>query len=195
MAFIVVTPSDGIRSAVEDEIRKLYWDHYAARLSSFPETLVTELGPSGNIECAAGIRFGREGLFSECYLDLPVEHILSRSFGRAVDRNRVVEVCNLVATKSGHSLPFIRRVVEFVEVADAEWAIFTATRALRALLQRSGLNMIELARAERSRIKNPNDWGNYYKHDPRVMAVSHGMAFASKRPSYASASLGRLASA
>jgi hypothetical protein len=190
MAFTVVMRSDGKRKAVEDAIRKLYWDRYAARLSSFPETLVTELGPSGNVECAAGIRFGREGLFSGCYLDFPVERILSRRFGHAVHRDRVVEVCNLVATKSGHSLPFVRRVIEFVEMADAEWAIFTATRALRALLQRSGLNMIELARAEQSRVKNLNDWGNYYKHDPRVMAVSHSMAFAHKRASSASASLG-----
>ena len=96
-----------------------------------------------------GIHFGCQGLFSECYLDLPVERILSCRCGRAVRRNRVVEVCNLAATKPGQSLPFVRRVIEFVEMADAEWAIFTATRALRTLLQRGGINMIELARAER----------------------------------------------
>ena len=186
MAFTVVMRSDGLRIAVENGIRKLFWDRYAARLSSFPDTLVTELGPSGDVECAAGIHFGYEGLFSECYLDMPVESILSHRFGRAVTRNRVVEVCNLAAIKSGQSLPFVRRVVKFVEMADAECAIFTATRALRALLQRSGLNMIELARAERSRVKNPNDWGNYYKHDPRVMAVSDRMAFAHKRLNSAS---------
>jgi hypothetical protein len=89
----------------------------------------------------------------------------------------------------------VRRVVEFVEMADAEWAIFTATRALRALLQRGGLNMIELARAEPSRVKNPNDWGNYYKHDPRVMAVSDGMAFAHTRLSFASPQRGIIANA
>ena len=100
MALTVVMRSDGLRTAVEDEIRRLFWDRYAARLSSFPDTLVTELGPSGNVECAAGIHFGCQGLFSECYLDLPVERILSRKCGRAVRRNRVVEVCNLVATKS-----------------------------------------------------------------------------------------------
>ena len=117
MAFTVVMRSDGLRTAVEDEIRKLFWDRYAARLSSFPDTLVTELGPSGDVECAAGIHFGCEGLFSECYLDLPVERILSRRFGRPSRRNRVVEVCNLAAIKSGQSLPFVRRVVEFVEIA------------------------------------------------------------------------------
>jgi hypothetical protein len=153
------------------------------------------MSPSGIIECAAGIRFGFQGLFSECYLDLPVEHILSHRFRRQVDRDRVVEVCNLVATKSGRSLPFIRHLIEYVAMADAEWAIFTATRMLRALLQRSGLNMTELTRAERSRVDNPNAWGNYYKHDPWVMAVSHDMALVHKRHGIASESLGLVANA
>jgi hypothetical protein len=189
VAFIVVTRSDGIRLAVEEGIRKLYWDRYTARLSSFPEVLVAEVRPSGKVECAAGIRFGRRELFSECYLDLPAEHSLSRRFGRAVHRDRVVEVCNLAAAKSGHSRPFIRHLIEFVETAGAEWAIFTATRALRALLQRSGLEMIELARAEQSRVNNPNAWGTYYEHDPRVMAVSRGMAYEHRRSGSASAPL------
>jgi hypothetical protein len=195
MAFTAVMRSDGKRTAVEREIRQLYWDHYAARLSSFPDTLVTELGPSGNVECSAGIYFGCQGLFSECYLDLPVERILSGRFGRVVRRNRVVEVSNLAATTPGQSLPFVRRVIEFADMAGAEWAIFTATRALRALLQRGGINMIELARAERRRVKNPNDWGNYYDHDPRVMAVSHAMAFANMPLKPASGPLGLVTNA
>jgi Thermostable hemolysin len=189
VAFIVVTRSDRIRSAVEEEIRKRYWDRFAARLSSFPEVLVAEVRPSGKVECAAGIRFGCRELFSECYLDLPAEHSLSRRFARAVHRDRIIEVCNLAATKSGHSRPFISHLIEFVELAGAEWAIFTATRALRALLQRSGLQMIELARAEQSRVSNPNEWGTYYDQDPRVMAVSRGMASGHRRSDFASAPL------
>jgi Thermostable hemolysin len=189
VAFIVVTRSDRIRSAVEEEIRKRYWDRFAARLSSLPEVLVAEVRPSGKIECAAGIRFGRRELFSECYLDQPAEHSLSRRFARAVHRDHIVEVCNLVATKSGHSRPFISHLIEFVELAGAEWAIFTATRVLRALLERGGLQMIELARAEQSRVSNPNDWGTYYDHDPRVMAVSRGMASGRRRSDFAPAPL------
>jgi hypothetical protein len=182
VAFIVVTRSDRIRSAVEEEIAKLYWHRYAARLSSFPDMLVAEVGPSANVECAAGLRFGCRQLFSEIYLDRPAEHSLSRRFGLAIDRDCVVEVCNLAAAKPGRSRSFVRHLIEFVEIAGAEWAIFTATKALRALLQRSGLEMIELARAEQSRVKNPTDWGTYYDHDPRVMAVSRRMASEHRRP-------------
>jgi Thermostable hemolysin len=183
VAIIVVTRADRMRSAVEEEIGKLYWHRYAARLSSFPDVLVAEVGASGKIECAAGIRFGYRQLFSECYLERPAEHSLSRRFGLAVHRERVVEVCNLAAAKVGRSRLFIRQLIEFVELAGAEWAIFTATKALRALLRRSGLEMIELARADQRRVGNPEDWGTYYEHDPRVMAVSRGMASERKRSS------------
>jgi hypothetical protein len=172
MAFFLVMPNDGMRSAVEDRIREVYRERYVARLTSFPDTLAAEVDPSGNIECAAGIRFGSQGLFSECYLDLPAEHYLSRRFERAVQRNCVVEISNLAATKSWGSLPFIRHLIELASSSDFEWAIFTATKPLRALLRRGGLNMVELTRADQTRVKNPNDWGNYYEHDPRVMAVS-----------------------
>ena len=69
--FVVVTRSDRLRSVVEDAIQKLYWKRYEAFLSSFAQTIVAELSPSGSVECAAGIRFGNEAFFSECYLDRP----------------------------------------------------------------------------------------------------------------------------
>ena len=180
MAFIVVTRSDDLRGVVEDEIQRLYWQRYSARISSLPDTLLAEVGLSGAIDCAAGIRFGGQGLFSECYLRLPLEQTLGRTFGSTVRRERVVEICNLVALRPGRSLPFIRSLIEFAEMADAEWAIFTATRALRALLHRGGLAMVDLARAERTHVGNPGDWGSYYEHDPWVMAVSRDMALGHK---------------
>jgi hypothetical protein len=195
MAFCVVAQSDSMRSSVENLIRSLYWGRYGASLSSLPATLVAACGPSGEVECAAGIRFGYEGLFSECYLDWPVDQALSRRFGRSVDRNRVIEVCSLAARSSRSSRPFVRSLIEFAVMADAEWAIFTATRSLRALLQRSGLNMIEIAKAQRSQVKNPDDWGSYYEHDPRVMAVSHVMASGHRRPRTGPSPLGIVADA
>jgi hypothetical protein len=86
-----------------------------------------------------------------------------------------------VAARRGRSRPFVRRIVEFVETADAERAVFTATKPLRALLRQENLNMIELARAEQMRVPNPHDWGTYFEHDPRVMAVNRSAVFQSRR--------------
>jgi hypothetical protein len=179
--FVVVPRHDRLRPLVEDAIRKLYRKRYDAVLSSFAQTIVVELNPSGAVECAAGIRFGNEAFFSECYLDLPIEQVLGDHLANVIHRDCVVEVCHLAGTGSGRSLPFIQKLIELLRTMDTEWAIFTATRPLRTLLQRERLAMIELGRADRSRVPNPDSWGNYFKHDPRIMAVSHRIGVARRR--------------
>jgi hypothetical protein len=169
--FSVVTPSDDLRARVEDEIRTTYWERFQARLNRLPRTLVASVSTSGIIECAAGVRFSEHDFFSECYLDLPVEIALQHRFGLPVQRNRIIEVCNLAGRKPGRSQSFIASFIEFAESDEFDWVIFTATKSLRALLERSGLRMTQLGRAERFRVANPSDWGSYYEHDPRVMAV------------------------
>jgi hypothetical protein len=186
--FVVVPRSDRLRSVVEDAIQKLYWKRYEAFLSSFAQTIVAELSQSGSIECAAGIRFGNEVFFSECYLDVPMERLLQDQLGRTVDRDKIVEVSHLAAPCSGRSLAFVKSLIEMLRTRDAEWAIFTATRPLRSLLRRNRLAMIELGCADRSRVPHPESWGHYFKHDPRIMAVNHRTAFEPKRFYYTFAS-------
>lgn len=167
----MVTPSDHLRARVEDEIRTTYWERFQARLARLPRTLVASVSTSGIIECAAGVRFSEHDFFSECYLDLPVEIALQHRFGLPVQRSRIIEVCNLAGRKPGRSKSFIASFIEFAKSDEFDWVIFTATKSLRALLERSGLRMTQLGRAERFRVANPSDWGSYYEHDPRVMAV------------------------
>jgi Thermostable hemolysin len=140
-------------------------------LALLPNTLIATVSASGAVECAAGVRFSDHDFFSECYLDLPVEIALQHRFGLPVQRRRIIEVCNMAGRKPGRSQSFIASFIEFAESDEFDWVIFTATKSLRALLERGGLRMTQLARAERFRVANPSDWGSYYEHDPRVMAV------------------------
>ena len=142
--FSVVTPSDHLRARVEDEIRTTYWERFQARLARLPRTLVASVSTSGIIECAAGVRFSEHDFFSECYLDLPVEIALQHRFGLPVQRRRIIEVCNLAGRKPGRSQSFIASFIEFAESDEFDWVIFTATKSLRALLERSGLRMTQL---------------------------------------------------
>jgi len=49
--------------------------------------------------------------------------------------------------------------------------VFTATDAVRGILQSFGAPLIELARADAARVTAGGDqWGRYYQHDPRVLA-------------------------
>jgi hypothetical protein len=182
MAFAVVSRSSALRGTVEAAIRTRYWNDYRACLRTWPAILVADVSAAGRLECAAGIRFGRQTLFAEHYLDRPVELALRRETGDAVERERIVEVCHLVAPRAGSGLSFVRRLIDFICAADADWAIFTATRPLRRLLARGRIAMIELACAERDRVPDPGDWGSYFEHDPRVMAVSRPAVGEAGRP-------------
>jgi hypothetical protein len=180
--FSVVTLTDRLRARVEHEIRTTYWERFQARLVRLPRTLIANVSASGTIECAAGVRLSDDDFFSECYLDLPVEIALQHRFGLPVQRRRIIEVCNLAGRKPGRSLPFIASFIAFAESDEFDWVIFTATKSLRTLLERSGLRMTQLARAEHFRVPNPSDWGTYYEHDPRVMAVHRDASPGYRRP-------------
>lgn len=178
--FVVVSRQDRRRAAVENLIAQLYWARYQA-VPSFASTMVAEVTAGGGVEFAAGIRFGEEPFFSECYLDQPIEEVLQGRIGRKVRRDQMVEVCHLAGTKPGRSSPFVEKLAQLLREVKSEWAIFTAVKPLRNLLQRNCLKMLELAVADKSRVSNLRNWGNYFDHDPRIMAVSHCTGFAPKR--------------
>lgn len=169
--FVVIPRHDRLRDFVEAAIQRLYGDRYGACLSSFAPTLLAELDEHGQVTCAAGVQFGAEKFFFEHYLDRPIETILQARVDGHIERETIVEVCHLAGDGASGSLPFVAKLIQFLRTFDAEWAVFTATRPLRALLQRSRLAMIELATADRSRVPNPSSWGRYFDYDPRIMAV------------------------
>jgi hypothetical protein len=54
---------------------------------------------------------------------------------------------------------------------DYQWIVFTATSAVRGILQGFGAPLVELARADAALVKSGQDqWGSYYQNDPRVLA-------------------------
>jgi hypothetical protein len=178
---VVVPRSDRLRSVVEFEIQRLYLKRYGAVLASFAPTLVAELTQTGDVECVAGIRFGDEPLFLECYLDRPIEQVLEDRLCLEAARSRIVEVCHLAGVGAGSSLTFVRKLIALLQGMEAELAIFTATRPLRHLLRRSGLSLIELGIATIHQVPRPETWGTYFEHDPRIMAVGARTASGPKR--------------
>jgi hypothetical protein len=169
--FVVVSRFDRLRAGVEAAVRSVYAERYGAVLTSFARTIVADLNEEGGVECAAGIRFGYEALFSECYLDQPIECILQSHHDCDIKRECIVEVSHLAGPNAGRSIVFVQELIEFLHTKDVEAAIFTATRPLRGLLRRNSIKMLELGRADRARVADPETWGSYFDHDPRIVAV------------------------
>jgi Thermostable hemolysin len=169
---VKLTPrDDNLRPAAENLITEVYARHYAARIAVFPDTLVTLVGTDGAVCCAAGLRFAADGFFSEAYLDAPVDAMLSALRRVPVRREKVFEVTSL-ASRTPHLVGgFLRKIVACGEAAGFEWAFFTATAPLKALLERMNLLLAPLADASSLRVSNPEVWGSYYALAPRVYAV------------------------
>lgn len=176
MAFRLVDPRDPLRARVEDAVALVYWRGYGATIESFPHHLVASLDDDGNPTSAAGLRFAGTSFFSECYLDAPIEEVLSRTSGTRVFRSQIVEITTLAAIKPGTSLELVRHIIGFARESQMTWAFFTATERLRALLRRAVVPAMDLVPAEPHRVPDASRWGSYYHTQPRVTAISEAMA-------------------
>jgi hypothetical protein len=172
----ILKTDDALRAPAEDLIRKTYSAQYNASVSSLPEHIIAGVDQTGEVICAAGLRFSSGGFFSERYVGEPIERVLSRMAGWPVPRERVFEVSTLVSARPSASALFIRRIVAFGETSGFAWSFFTLTGRLRKLVARMGLPLVTLAAADPARIPNAAEWGSYYAFDPVVCAVANSAA-------------------
>jgi len=171
MRAAIVPRDHDLRPAAEQLIAEVYALHYSARITAFPATLVAMMSDPDALLCAAGLRFAADGFFSECYLDAPVDAVLTGLWHSPVRRELVFEVTSL-ASRAPHTVgSLLCKIIACGEAAGFEWAFFTATAPLKALLELIGLPLIPLATADRARVGNPESWGTYYKLSPSVYAV------------------------
>jgi hypothetical protein len=171
MRFILTPRHDHLRPATERLITEVYARRYGARVAALPETLVAMVGKDGVVHCAAGLIFAAEGFFSEVYLNAPIETLLSPLRRTPARRNKIFEVTSL-ASQAPHLVGgFLRKIIACGEAAGFDWAFFTATAPLTALLERLNLRLVPLGDANSVRVENPEIWGSYYAHAPRVCAV------------------------
>lgn len=172
MTTILIDRCHPMRDRLERSIRAVFLAEYGAHVPELPMSLLACLDADGAPAAATGLRFTVDGLFSEAYLDGPVETVLAAALDRAVARDRIVEFSNLAALRPGAALPLIAVAIRHCLAVGAEFGLFTATARLRALLRRAGLGSIDLGPARRERMAGAAAWGSYYRHDPHVLAVA-----------------------
>ena len=97
MQILVLPQSHARRPEIERFIADVYHRHYGATLPAFPPTLIALIDRNGQCLCASGLRFADAGFFSECYLDQPIEELLTRASGNIVRREHIFEVSGLAS--------------------------------------------------------------------------------------------------
>ena len=170
------------RAACEQFIAARFQRAHGARVAHFCPHLLGVRDALGRWRAASGY-MPAEGnrLFLEQYLDASIEETLTRSRGRIVARDTIVEVGNLAAASAGMARALIPLLARSLHRLGYQWVVFTLTRELRNSFARLGLHPIGLAAADPQRLPDRGvAWGSYYGNDPLVMAgrISHGVRIA-----------------
>jgi len=169
------------REALEAYVRDRFATKHGATVRSFMPTLVSFRDRQGELRGVAGLRGAEESrLYLEQYLDRPVERVLgdrlSSSAGncaatRQVRRDEIVEVGNLAGASCRAAVRMVAQLPVYLMSRRYSWIVFTATGALRQILEGFGAPLIELGRADPGSVAGtPDAWGRYYETDPRVFA-------------------------
>lgn len=167
-----VDAGSGERAELEAFVGDAFVRKHDATVTSFMPTLLSFRDPAGALRGAVGLRgAGDRSLYLEQYLDQPVERAIASAMGRPVRRQQVVEVGNLAGANCRTAVRMVALLPAYLLARDYQWIVFTATSAVREILLGFGAPLVELARAESTRVALGSDqWGKYYETDPRVFA-------------------------
>jgi hypothetical protein len=173
------------RSSAEKFIALRFAQGFNARIQAFMPRLFTVRQSDGAICGAFGLRSAQRNLFVEQYLDHAIDKAISSLSGELVNRASIVEVGHLCGAFPGAMRALILLLIERLHREGFEWVAFTGTTQLRNAFHRLGLHPIDLgaARIEAIPSEAHASWGNYYEHEPRVLAgkIGNGLV-ALRRP-------------
>lgn len=176
------------RADLERFIQQRFRQVYGAEIREFYPVLLGLHGEADRMLAVAGIRSGASGpLYSEHYLDQPVDITLGRHYGGIVAREHIVEIGNLSPAHLGQSRWLILTLCRWLHQQGFRKVVFTAVPILANALRRMGLRPILLGDANPARLPETdrNDWGSYYEKGPRVYAgdLVEGLALLNRGPS------------
>jgi hypothetical protein len=180
-----VRAGDPDRAELEHYVHARFASKHGAQVRTFMPTLVAFRNRHGELSGVTGIRGAHESpLYLEHYLDQPIEARLlaavraqspewsvDRGGIRAIRRDEIVEVGNLAGASCRAAVRMVAQLPLFLMQRRYAWIVFTATSAVRQILQGFGAPLIELGRADPASVAGAGDaWGRYYETDPRVFA-------------------------
>lgn len=160
------------RAELEAFVQSAFARKHDASVTSFMPTLLSFRDAGGALRGVIGLRSAApRPLYLEQYLEQPVEAAIATATGQAVQRHQVVEVGNLAGVNCRAAMRMVAALPAYLLAHDFRWIVFTATSAVRGILQGFDAPLVELAHADVSRVAGSTDrWGRYYENDPRVLA-------------------------
>lgn len=169
---------------MEEFVQRAFAQRHGALVRSFMPTLLALEGRDRRVCGVVGFRSAVEPLFLERYLPRPIERVLRERTDADVAREHIVEVGNLASLSCRAAFHLAAMLPRLLIDRGHRWIVFTATSAVRGILQQLDAPVIELASARSDCVADlDDDWGRYYAADPRVLAgyLPHGLAMRAAR--------------
>jgi hypothetical protein len=163
------------RLAVQEFIAEQFARAHQARIKHFMPVLLSLNAANGELAMVCGLRAAAvSDLFLEQYLVQPVETALAAAAGKPIARNVIVEVGNLAVSTETPARHLIIALTRYLAETPMQWVVCTVLPQLRNSFTRLGIAHHELgvARLESLLPAERADWGNYYTHQPTVIAIN-----------------------
>ncbi|CAB3746810.1 thermostable hemolysin [Paraburkholderia humisilvae] len=175
----IIGRSSSAAQAAREFISRIYLQHHAATVRPDPDYIISSTDrQSGKLTACAGISFAsqRTRLFSERYLDAPLEEAIFQSTQHEVQRQTIAEVGSLASDKAIAAGDLIRLVPIVAWGMGTQAVLCTATGRLRKLFDfhQIPFDILANASADRLSVEEKSQWGSYYDQAPQTGVVLIG---------------------
>lgn len=169
----IAYPTDSEYDILKAVAQEKYLKTYKAKTNPNPDLFVyTNL--SDNMNNFSGACFGltfasNNKLFSEKYLDKPIEKILQKNHNINISRSNIAELSSLTSVNSsGEGQFLIRSLPSVLKNFNLDALLVTSTEQLRGIYEKKGIKFHKITQALKSKIETDlaNDWGTYYDSNP-----------------------------
>ncbi len=163
------------RLAAQEFIAEQFACAHQARIKHFMPVLLSLNAANGDLAMVCGLRAAAvSDLFLEQYLLNPVEAALTAAVRKPVARSVIVEVGNLAVSAETPARQLIIALTRYLAATPMQWVVCTVLPQLRNSFTRLGIAHHELGTAHLESLLPAEraDWGNYYDHQPTVIAIN-----------------------
>lgn len=167
----IVSKDNPHRAEVETFIQQSFATHFNANLHGFFPLILTIRNIKNNeLIAAVGIRCAKkERLFSECYLDEPIEQTIVKLESTLTSRGKIAELGNFVVRNRSDIKRVIPILGQFIKTLNVDWVIYTLTRPIKTYFNKLGIELNHITDADIAKVNGAaKDWGRYYNFKPAV---------------------------
>ncbi len=152
-------------------VRDKYRAAFSADVEPRPDcfVLARTSAESAMPSAVAGLTYADRGvLFSERYLDAPIERLIGDREGALVHRAEVMEIGSLASTELHAGTELMRSLPMLAWCLGQRYSICTATQQVRRMFSKLDMEFtaLSVAGVERLAPETRDTWGDYYSKQP-----------------------------